>query len=72
MSPPTEEADVWASELPSRFMKTYNNLPMKEREQTVVVLEDEPVSWKMAKREVTEETDLGADILKKLDSLDII
>lgn len=67
-----QQDDAWNSDLGSRFMKIYSNLPLEEREQTVVVIDDEPVSWKMAKREVTEQTELGAEILKKLDELDIL
>lgn len=55
-----------------RFMKVYNNLPLKEREQTIVVIDDEPISWKMAKREIMQETDLGKKIAKKLTELDIL
>lgn len=60
------------SGLQERFFKVYNNLPLKEREQTVVVIDDEPISWKMAYREIAEETDLGPEILEKLIKLGII
>lgn len=54
------------------FMKVYNNLPLEEREQTIIVIDDEPVSWKMAKREITEDTQLGQKISKELKKLDIV
>lgn len=58
--------------LSARFIKVYNNLPLQEREQTVVVIDDEPISWKMAQREISNRTELGDRILKKLKNLDII
>lgn len=69
-----EDSDEFPSD---KFMKVYNNLPIEERQQTVLVLEniegdEEPVSWKMAKREIMEETDLGKKIAKKLQELEII
>ena len=76
MSPTNEKED--SDEFPSdKFMKVYNNLPIEERQQTVIVLEnqegdEEPISWKMAKREIMEETDLGKKIAKKLEELEII
>ncbi|MCJ7450780.1 MAG: hypothetical protein MUP58_03510 [Candidatus Nanohaloarchaeota archaeon QJJ-9] len=56
----------------SRFMEVYNNLPMEERDQPVVVIDGEPVSWKMARREIAGRTDLGKRIFKKLKKLKII
>ncbi|MDY6789590.1 MAG: hypothetical protein SVV03_06560 [Candidatus Nanohaloarchaea archaeon] len=59
-------------ELRISFMKVYNNLPLKEREETVLVIDDEPVSWKYAHREISADTDMGRHMLEKLDKLDII
>lgn len=56
----------------SRFQKVYSNLPLKERENPVVVLDDEPISWKMAWREIKNETETGKRIAKILIKLDII
>jgi len=41
-------------ELAIRFMKVYNNLPLQEREQTVLVLGEEPISHWATKEHSTE------------------
>lgn len=56
----------------ARFMKIYANLPLGERKQVIVVLENEPISWEMARNELTHNTPRGELILKKLIELDII
>lgn len=67
-----DSSDRDLDELRVSFMKVYNNLPLKEREETVLVMDDEPVSWKYAHREISEDTELGHRMLGKLDELDII
>lgn len=67
------DQDQGSYDLPEdKFMRVYNNLPIKEREQTIVVIDDEPISWKMAEREITESTKMGEKIAKKLEELEII
>ncbi|MDY6789058.1 MAG: hypothetical protein SVV03_03780 [Candidatus Nanohaloarchaea archaeon] len=67
------KSDSSEVELPTdKFIKIYNNLPLEERENTVVVVDDEPISWKMALREMSEETELGKSIAYKLKKLDIL
>lgn len=66
-----EEKEI-SEEKKVRFSKVYSNLPMEERTNPIVVIDDEPISWKAARREVHGETELGARILDKLIELDII
>ena len=56
----------------SRFNLIYMNLPMAERIQAVAVIDDQPVSWEMAHREINNKTKLGMGILDELIMLKII
>lgn len=55
-----------------RFMKVFSNLPIEERNQVVVVIDDQPISWNMAYNEIRHKTELGKKISKKLIELNII
>jgi hypothetical protein len=66
--PPTKDE----SDLATRFMRIYANLPIEERTQVVVVLNDEPISWEVARNEIAHETQRGKSILDKLKKLSII
>lgn len=55
-----------------RFMKVFVSLPLTERDQVAVVIEDNPISWNMAYREIRNNTQLGETIIKKLIALDVI
>lgn len=55
------------------FLKVYANLPVNLRDEIVLVPpEHGPISWKVANLEVSENTKLGQEILKKLEELNII
>ena len=56
----------------TRFYKVYDNLPLEERKQVVLVLGNEPKSWEVAKNEIVNNTDVGKTILQKLIELKII
>ncbi len=56
----------------ARFLKIYNNLPLEERKQVVLVLENEPISWEVARNEIIHNTKKGNEILQKLIGLNII
>jgi hypothetical protein len=56
----------------SRFNIIYANLPMNERVQIVAVVGDQPISWKMAHREINNRTKLGGEILRNLIKLRIL
>lgn len=61
-----------ASEDARRFMELYSNLPIKTRREIVVVVDNEPMSWDIARKEVEGDTELGRKILKKLKELKIL
>lgn len=55
-----------------QFMKTYVNLPLAAREEVIVVIEDEPLTWKAAKLEIENDTPKGNEILRILTGLKIL
>ncbi len=55
-----------------RFIKVYASLPLAERSNTVVVIDDQPISWIMAHREIKNNTKLGRKIQESLTSKGII
>lgn len=55
-----------------RFMKVYSNLPEDVRREVIVVIKDKPYSWNAAYVEIEKNTDLGKEVLKKLESLELI
>lgn len=59
-------------ELLNRFLKTYSSLPIKERKNTIAVIDNEPINWKMAYREIKNKSKLGKKIGEKLIELEII
>ena len=63
----------------ARFLRVYQNLPLNERRNTILVIEDKgkapdkkPVSWDIAYIEIEQETKIGEKILNKLIKLDLI
>jgi len=54
------------------FFKVYSNVPLEERKNVVAVLDDEPISWVTAYREIKNKTKKGEKILKILLELEII
>ena len=65
----------------TRFMKVYQNLPLNERKNTIIVLEDaksenkvkkDPVSWDIAFIEIEQETKIGEIMLDKLIKMNLI
>jgi hypothetical protein len=55
-----------------RFFRVYPNVPLQERNLTCVVIDDEPISWHLARLYIEGNTELGDRILTKLSELDII
>lgn len=55
-----------------RFFKVYANLPIEERKLTVVMVDEEPISWNLAHEEIKNETKRGEKILKSLMELGLI
>lgn len=56
----------------SRFTEVYFSLPLKERKLAIIVVDDNPISWKLAYNEIRNRTGLGTTILQRLTQLDII
>ena len=54
------------------FFKIYSSLPIEERNKAVVVINNEPISWNLAYKEIKNDTERGQVILKTLKALDII
>ena len=55
-----------------RFFKVYANLPLNLREEIIIVIDDKPISWRVAYLEISNNTKLGKRILEKLDALEAI
>ena len=70
---------IMKEEEKARFLRVYQNLPLNERRNTILVLEEKgkapdkkPVSWDIAYIEISEETKIGVIILNKLIKLNLI
>lgn len=59
-------------EIREEFFKIYANLPIEERNNVVVVINKEPISWNIAYLEIKSNTKLGQKILKTLKELSIL
>lgn len=56
-----------------KFIKFYYNLPLPERDKAAYVDEKKgPISWNISYLEITHETELGKEILKYLEELNLI
>jgi len=56
-----------------RFKKILSNLPEKIRNQDIIVIvDDQPYTWNAAYLEVSNNSDVGKKILRKLKALEII
>ena len=51
------------------FTRIYANLPLGSRNEIVIVVDDEPMTWKAVWLEVEQNTPLLTKILEKLDKL---
>ncbi len=56
----------------SRFVKTYNNILLAERDMVCCVIEDEGITWKLAYTYLKEGGKLADKIQKKLEDLKLI
>lgn len=59
-------------DLKAKFLKVYANLPLGVREEVVIVIDGEPLSWKVAQLEVEQNTKKGEEILVNLNKLQIL
>lgn len=55
-----------------QFLKIYANLPMGVRQEIILVLDDQPVTWDVVYNEVVSDTPLAKIILGKLEKLKFI
>ena len=55
-----------------KFMEIYSNLPMKTRKEVVAVVDGEPLSWEVARKEIENNTELGKKVLEKMKELKIL
>lgn len=55
-----------------RFMKVYANLPLKVRDEIILVIDDKPITWNVAYNEIKHNTKKGKEIISKLVELGII
>lgn len=55
-----------------RFFKVYSGVPVEERKNPVVVIDDQPINWNLAHEEISNETARGKKILETLIDLEII
>lgn len=58
--------------LRERFLKVYSNVPLKLRDDIILVFESKPITWDVAYIEVKANTDSGQKILEELERLDLI
>lgn len=59
-------------DLKERFYKVYSNLPLGVRDEVVLVINNESISWKVARLEIDNNTPLSKDILERLGELKFI
>lgn len=55
-----------------KFLQIYANLPLALRNEIIVVIDDEPLTWNAAKIEIENNTEKGEEILRKLIEMGII
>ena len=54
------------------FFKVFSNVPIDERNNVVVIINGESISWNLASIEIKNNTKRGEKILKTLKELEII
>lgn len=55
-----------------RFMKVYSNLPLKVRDEIILVIDDKPITWNVAYNEIKHNTKIGEMIINKLVEMGVI
>lgn len=56
----------------TKFLQIYANLPLNQRREIIVVVDDEPLTWNAAEIEIENNTQKGKEILEKLVELGIL
>lgn len=60
------------TELQTKFLQIYANLPLNQRNEIVIVVDSEPLTWHAVNIEVQNDTSKSIEILHKLVNLGII
>ena len=55
-----------------KFLKVFANLPEPEREQVIAIIDNKTYSWNVAFNEISNDTELGKEILKKLENMGLL
>lgn len=58
--------------LKERFYLAYNKVPLGIRDEPILVISDDSISWRVARLEIDADTPLSKEILEKLAALKII
>jgi len=58
--------------LREKFLKIYADIPLNLRKETILIFENEPISWNVAFVEIKNNTEKSKIILKGLNKLEII
>lgn len=56
----------------SRFMIAFSKVPLNLRDEIIIVIEKQPITWNLAYNELINKTKKGEEILKSLINLRII
>ena len=54
------------------FFKVFSNVPIDERNNVIVIIDKESISWNLASIEIKNKTKRGEKVLKTLKELEII
>ncbi len=60
------------SGLSAKFLKTYSNLPIDERSEIIVIIDNETYTWSKARDEIDSNTKTSKKILIRLKELKIL
>ena len=55
-----------------KFLQIYANLPLAHRSEIIIVVDNEPLTWNVAKIEIENDTPKGKEILEKLVKMKIL
>ena len=56
----------------AQFLKIFANLPLGSREEIVVVVNNQPLTWNVANLEIKNDTPTGKEILEMLVEMKIL
>ena len=59
-------------DLKGRFFRVYANVPLQLRDEVIIVIDNQPVSWQAAFIEVRSDSENGRKIVSEMAKLDLI